>query len=440
MGPEVIWYSLGALILLIMLGVQIGIALGVASALGAFLLTSDVHIALSLLGLTAYEAIRSDALAVVPLFIFMGEVISRSGAATDLFTVCERGLKRVPGRLAAATVLGNTAFAAVSGVAIASAATFARIAYPEMRRVGYDKAYALGVISGSACLGMLIPPSVLLIVWAILTEGSVGALFIGGVLPGALMGAAFLAFVVISAMLRPGLAPAAGEGRIAADIEPPGTGELLSGLGILALVMLVLGGLWGGLFTPTEAAGFGALGSVVIGAAKRMGRRAFMEAVYDAGRSAAPIMFLLIAGAMYSRLLAMSGGIEMIQEALTGSELSAIHLILIMTVIWLLLGALVDSISVILMTVPIFFPVAMAAGIDEIAFAIFGILVIQAGLLTPPVGLLVFTLKSAVTDRSVTLGEIFRGSMPYLAIMLAVAFLVLFVPGIASWLPGRMLG
>lgn len=439
MGPEVIWYSLGALILLVMLGVQIGIALGVASALGVFLLTSDVHIALSLLGLTAYEAIRSDALAVVPLFIFMGEVISRSGAATDLFTVCERGLKRVPGRLAAATVLGNTAFAAVSGVAIASAATFARIAYPEMRRVGYNKGYALGVISGSACLGMLIPPSVLLIIWAILTEGSVGALFIGGVLPGALMGAAFLAFVVISAMVRPGLAPSAGEGKIAADLVPPAPGELLSGLGILALVMLVLGGLWGGLFTPTEAAGFGALGSVVIGAAKRMGRRAFMEAVYDAGRSAAPIMFLLIAGAMYSRLLAMSGGINMIQEAMTGSDLSAIHLILIMTVIWLLLGALVDSISVILMTVPIFFPVAMAAGLDEVAFAIFGILVIQAGLLTPPVGLLVFTLKSSVTDRSVTLAEIFRGSVPYLLIMLTVAFLVLAVPEIASWLPGRML-
>lgn len=438
MGPEVIFYSLALLIGLVLIGVQIGVALGVASAVGVFLISGDLNIALSLVGLTAFEAIRSDALAVIPLFIFMGEVISASGAATDLFTVCERGLKRLPGRLAAATVLGNAAFAAVSGVAIASAATFSRVAYPEMQRVGYQKSFSLGVIAGSACLGMLIPPSVLIIVWAILTGDSVGTLFIGGVIPGLLLAGAFTAFVVIRAIMNPAIAPTADEGVLKADRTPLTRSEKQSGFGILSLMVLVLGGLWGGFFTPTEAAGFGALGSIVVGFAKRMNRKTFMKAVYDAGRTSAPIMFLLIAGAMYARFLSMSGGIDLTQQMFLGSGLTVFAALLIMTLVWLFLGALVDSISVILMTVPIFAPVAMGFGIDPIAFAIYGILIIQAGLLTPPVGLLVFTVKSAVPDPSITLAQIFWGAMPYWLIMLALALLIFQFPEIASWLPEQI--
>ena len=200
LGPEVIFYSLVLLIALVILGVQIGIALGIASVIGVYLAYGDINIALSILGSTAYDAIRSHTLAVIPLFMLMGEIISRSGAATDLYALCDRALSRLPGRLAAATVIGNAAFAAVSGVAIASAATFSRIAYPEMRRLGYDKSYALGVIAGSGSLGMLIPPSVLLIVWAILTEGSVGALFIAGVLPGLVLGLTFVIYCTITAL------------------------------------------------------------------------------------------------------------------------------------------------------------------------------------------------------------------------------------------------
>jgi len=438
MGPEVIYYSLGLLLLLVLLGVHIGVALGLGSALGVFLLTSEPGIALSLIGMTAYEAIRSDALAVIPLFIFMGEIISRSGAATDLFSVFDRAMSRLPGRLAAATVVGNTAFAAVSGVAIASAAIFGRVAYPEMRRLNYDKSYSLGVIAGGACLGMIIPPSVLLIVWAILTEGSVGALFIGGLGPGLVLGLGMIAYCVIAAMIKPSLAPAAGDLAGRADTPALSKNELISGLGIAALVVMVLGGLWAGFFTPTEAAGFGALGSILVATLKRMGWRRFLEAVYDAGRSTAPIMFLLIAGSMYSRFLAMSGGIDMVQEFFTETGLSPVIVILMMTAVWLILGALIDSISVILMTVPIFFPVAMALGFNEIAFAIYGILIIEAGLLTPPVGLLVFTLKAAVPDSSVTLGDIFKGSIPYWILILLVALLVWVFPDLASWLPGQL--
>ncbi len=438
MGPEVIFYSLAVLLVFVLAGVHIGVALGLASVIGVYLSYGDMSIALSILGSTAYDAIRSHALAVIPLFMLMGEIISRSGAARDLYLVCDRALQRLPGRLAAATVVGNAAFAAVSGVSIAAAATFSRIAYPEMRRAGYDKSYALGVVTGCACLGMLIPPSVLLIVWAILTEGSVGALFIAGVVPGLLLGLTFVVYCVVVAVRNPSVAPAVD--RSAEETRPTELrAELISGLGIVALVFTVLGGIWLGVFTPTEAAGFGALGSIVVGWAKGMRRKEFTEAIFNAGRSTAPIMFLLIAGSMYSRLLAVSGGINMIQDLFLGTGLSVIGMILIMTVIWLLLGALIDSISIILLTVPIFVPIAVASGFNEVAFAIYGILIIEAGLLTPPMGLLVFTVKAAVPDSSVTLGDIFRGSIPYWIMMLGVAALLLLIPGLASWLPEMML-
>lgn len=438
MGPEIIFYALAFLILLVLLGVHIGIALGFTSMLGVFLITGNIDVALSVLGSTSYEAIRSHALAVIPLFVLMGEIVSRSGAATDLYRICDRGLRRLPGRLAAATVIGNTAFAAVSGVAIASAATFSRIAYPEMRRVGYDNGYALGVISGSACLGMLIPPSVLLIVWAILTEGSVGALFLGGVGPGLLLALTFMLYCVVAAMLNPAIAPAAERRDELPQEKGSASAELIGGTGIALLVVVVLGGIWRGFFTPTEAAGFGVLGSALIGWIKGMRSVAFMEAVYDAGRTTAPIMFLLVAGSMYARLLAMSGGMNFIQDLFSGSGLSTLSIILIMTGVWLVLGAIIDSISVILMTVPIFVPIAIAAGFDEIAFAIYGILIIEAGLLTPPVGLLVFTVKAAVPDSSVSLSDVFRGSLPYLIMIIAVALTILAVPELASWLPDKM--
>jgi C4-dicarboxylate transporter DctM subunit len=437
MGPEVIFYSLAILLLLVLAGIHIGVALGLASFVGVFLSYADLNIALAVLGSTAYDAIRSHSLAVIPLFMLMGEILSRSGAAHDIYQLCNRVMRFLPGRLAAATVLANAGFAAVSGVAIASAATFSRIAYPEMRRLGYNKSYALGVIAGSGSLGMLIPPSILLIVWAIITEGSVGGLFLGGVIPGILLGLGFIGYCSYAAWRTPSLAPE--NSAVAEDEKPSVKNSLVSSFGIVALIVLVLGGIWGGVFTPTEAAGFGVAGSLLIGWAKGMRLAELKDAIYQSGRSTAPILFLLIAGSMYAKMLAVSGGMSLVQDLFAGSGLGPFGLILIMTVIWLLLGTIIDSISGILLTLPIFFPVAMAAGIDETAFAIYGIIVIEAGLLTPPLGLLIFAVKAAVPDPSVTLGEIFRGSIPYWILMLAVAAAVMLLPSLASWLPGSVL-
>ena len=435
MGPEAIFYSLGILLVLVLLGTHIAVALGLASFVGVFLSYGDLNIALSILSSTAYDSIRSHSLAVIPLFMLMGEVLSRSGAARDIYLMCNRVMRPVPGRLAAATVLANAGFASVSGVAIASAATFSRIAYPEMRRLGYQKSYALGVIAGSGSLGMLIPPSILMIVWAILTEASVGALFLGGVIPGIVLGLVFVLYCAMAAWRQPDLAPAGSP----APAENAAAG-LVSAAALSALVVVVLGGIWLGVFTPTEAAGFGVLGSLLIGWGKGMGRTAFMEAIFESGRSTAPILLLLIAGSMYSRMLAVSGGMGFVEELFTGAGFGPFATIVVMTLVWLLLGTIIDSISGILLTLPIFFPVAMAAGIDEVAFAIYGIIVIEAGLLTPPLGLLIFTVKSAVPDPTVTQGEIFRGALPYWVLMLAVAAMIFVFPGLAAWLPGQVLG
>ncbi len=438
MGGDIALWMLALLIGMILLGVHIGVAFAICSALGVFLMLGSMEAALAILGNTAFEAVRKDVFAVIPLFVLMGDFISRSGAAADLYRICDRALRRLPGRLAIATIAGNTVFAAVTGVSIAAAAAFSRIAYPEMRKVGYKQTFALGAVAGSACLGMLIPPSVLLIVWAILTEMSVGALFIAGILPGVVLALLFSAYVVISAIRNPEIAPAFDDSLLEMTQEETRS-EVIGGLGILFLILLVIGGIWTGLFTPTEAAGFGAIGALLIGVVKGMRGKEILAAIFQAGKTTAPIMFLLITAQMYSRLLAMGGAVNYIKGLFLTLGVDPFLIIGVMVVIWILLGMLIDSVSIILLTVPIFAPIAAVLGIDPLAFAIFGILVIEAGLLTPPFGLLVYTVKGSVPDPTATLSKIFSGSFPYFLLILVAAFIVLFVPALANWLPAIML-
>lgn len=254
MGADIVLWMLALLVTLIVMGVHIGIALALCSGLGVWLMIGSFEAAVSIMGNTAYEAVRKDVFAVIPLFVLMGDIISRSGAAGDLYRICDRGLKRLPGRLAIATIAGNTVFAAVTGVSIAAAAAFSRIAYPEMKKLGYKDTFSVGAVAGSACLGMLIPPSILLIVWAILTEMSVGALFIAGIIPGIVLALLFSGYVVTAAKLRPHVAPSSNQDLVILSSEERKQ-ELIGGLGIVGLIFLVIGGLWFGLFTPTEAAG-----------------------------------------------------------------------------------------------------------------------------------------------------------------------------------------
>ena len=434
-----IFSVLTLLLVLVFLGVHIAVALGTASALGVFFLLGSADIALSVLSGTAYEALRKDIYIVIPLFVLMGAFVSHSGAAKDIYTISNRAFRKIPGCLAVATVSGNSVFAAITGVSIASAATFSRIAYPEMVALGYKKNYALGVIAGSACLGILIPPSILMIIWAVLTEISIGALFIAGLLPGLLLATFFILYCIITAKLNPHIAPPCPVTHDEVIDPAQRRSESISGFAILGLIGIVIGGIWGGFLTPTEAAGFGAMGAFIVGILKGMRLKEIMDAINVAGKTTAPIMILLITASMYSRFLAMGGAVSVIHETMFSISENPMILLSMIFFVWLLLGMFIDSTSIILLTVPIFAPIAELLGINALAFAIFGVLVIEAGLLTPPFGLLIYTVKAAVPDQSVTLGMIFKGAIPYWIMLLVVAILILIFPFLTTWLPQRLL-
>lgn len=435
-SPEFAAIIIAVLVMSILLGIPVVISLGLTSFFGLAYLMGTFDIASSLLASSAFGAIRAYEFATIPLFVLLGEILAKSGAATDLFKLINQSFKRLPGRLALATVGGNAAFGAVTGVSIASAAAFSRIAYPEMARAKYDKGIALGCIAGSASLGMLLPPSVLLIIWGVMAEQSIGKLFIAGVIPGLLLASLFFLFLLVFALLRPRLFGSAHEQD--AVVEKADARARIGATGVILMILLIFGGIWFGLFTPTEAAGIGVLGAVMIGVAKGMKWRDFSASILNTGRISAPLLFLLITAQMYSRLLSMGGIGDMIGDLFLG--VGGVYLTLaIMVGIWLLLGMFLDSTSIILLTVPIFAPIATALGFEPLAFAILGILAIEAGLLTPPLGLCVYTVKGCISDPDASLGLIFRGSIPYWIILLLVVLLVALFPGIANWLPTKMM-
>ncbi len=438
------------LLALVFLGVHVAVALGVTSAIGIYLVTGKLRIVEATLASTAAEALRDFTFAVIPLFMLMGEFIGRSGAITDIYVAINRGLKKIPARLAIATVLGNTVFSFVTGVSIASAAAFSRIAYPEMKAHRYDRGFSLGAIAGSSCLGMLIPPSVLMIVWGILTEQSIGRLFLAGVLPGILLAVLFILYIVVRALMNPELV---GEGAAHVDHEAvtvedgfdstqaelPMGQFLTSMLGVFGIIGAVLGGIWFGVFTPTEGAGAGAALALILAWLKGMRWTAFLDAIYAVGKTAAPIMILLLAAALYSRTLAMTGVTNAIRDFFVQSGLDPFVVLAIIIVIWFILGMIIDSISIMLLTVPIVEPIALAFGFDQVAFAIIGIIAIEAGLLTPPFGLLVYTVKAAIRDEDIGVQKIFYSSIPYWFVMLFTVLLIVLFPGIANWLPNLLM-
>ena len=436
---------------LVAFGVHIAIALGMTSALGIWLVTGADSYAFrtvqTMLAATAYEAIRAYVFAVIPLFMLMGEFIGRSGTVTDVYRGINRLLKKIPGRLAIATVIGNALFSFVTGVSIASAAAFSRIAYPEMKRFGYHKGFALGAVAGSSCLGMLIPPSVLMIVWGILTEQSIGQIFAAGVLPGLLLTALFIIYVFSRSIIHPGLvgagassetAKAVGADITLEEVDEVSTGQfIVSLIGIMLVIVTVLGGIWFGIFTPTEGAGAGAFIGLMLGIIKGMRFREIIDSILNVGRTSAPILLLLVTAALYSRTLAMTGMANAIEGVFLGSGMPNWLILTVMVGIWFLLGMIIDSISIMLLTAAIFAPIAVKMGMDPIAFAVVGIIAIEAGLYTPPFGLLVYTVKSAIQniEPDMNVMTIFKSSTPYWMIMLIGMILIINFPEIATYLP-----
>ncbi|WP_366658289.1 TRAP transporter large permease [Fodinicurvata sp. EGI_FJ10296] len=435
-GMEIGLGSLAAILILIWLGMHVGIALSLVSFVGIWLLRGNADQAAGILSLAARESISSYLFGVVPLFVLMGLVVSRADIGRDTFDVANRIFRRVRGGLGMATVGANAVFAAITGISIASAAVFAKVAVPEMLRIGHTPRFATGVVAGSSVLGMLIPPSLLLILYGIIAEQSVGLLFIAGILPGILLAVAFCAGIWVMVRFWSGftgvpVAPApdtsARRGLLADSI-----GKLLP---ILALVTLVLGGIYGGIFTPTEAGAVGALGAIAIAVVKRrMGVRALWGVTLETGHITAAICFLIIAATMYSRMLALSGLPAAMTQWIIALDSGIYGFIFFYVLVLIVLGTILDSSSIMLITLPLALPVAGAMQIDLIWFGIITVLAVEIGLLTPPLGLSVYVIKGALDDPEIGLGDVFAGAAPFAVIMLFVLALIVAFPPIATGL------
>ena len=341
---------------LVFAGVHIAIALGITAALGIYLMTGDVEVVRNFVANTAYEALRDYVFAVIPLFMLMGDFLAKCGAARDIYALANRLSGWLPARLAVATILSNALFGFVTGVSIAAAAAFSRIAYPEMRRYGYRRDFALGAVAGSACLGMLIPPSVLMIVWCVLTEISIGKMFLAGVIPGLLAAGGMIVYVVIAAILKPELV---GErrplatGAVGADVsatptvalpedEQPIGALLFSTMLVILLVAGTLGAIWLGVCTPTEGASVGAIGSLILALIKGIKPRETWQVVLDVGRTCGPLLLLLFCAQLYSRVLAMTGFTEAAKAFLLSTGAGPWGILTVMVAIWFVLGCLIE--------------------------------------------------------------------------------------------------
>ncbi|MDN2581826.1 TRAP transporter large permease [Aquibium sp. ELW1220] len=435
-GIEIGIACVAALILLISLGMPIGVGMIVVSFAGVSFIRNET-VAMRMMGSVANDSLEEYLFAVVPLFVLMGLLVTVSGVGKDTFDLFERLLRRVRAGLGVATVFANAVFASITGISIASASVFSRVAVPEMTRHGYRRSFSTGVVAGSSVLGMLIPPSLLMIVYAVLAEESVGRMFLAGIGPGILLALLFSATIVIMATWwkdsvferAPDVEPAVEDDRSLGGFV------LSKGTPIIVLVGLVLGGLYGGFFNPTEAGAVGALGALVIALMRRsLGGGRMWSLLVETGQVTVSVLFLIMAATFFSRMLAMSGLPAMLAETLLQSSIGPYGFLLIFIVLIIVMGCLIDSISIMLILLPIALPVAKAAGFDLIWFGVLTVVAVEIGLLTPPFGLSVYTIKSAIDDPTLKVGEIFRGTLPFVfAMIVALAILVAF-PQISVWL------
>ena len=428
--------SVGLVFVLILLGIHIGVVLAAVSVLTIWFITGKFSVAISLLQTTAYSAVMDYVFAVVPLFVLMGLFSTLSGATRELFTAAQVFLGRVRGGIGIATVFANALFAAITGVSIASAAVFSKIALPEMERLQYDRKFSLGIVAGSAILGMLIPPSVLMIVYGVITEQAIGKLFIAGILPGLVVTAILSLGIWTMVYVKPSIG---GNLDVARRLDFRTTVRTLATpWAVVALIILVMGGIWGGLFTPTEAGAVGAGGGFLLVVIKRkLNLRTLWEVLLDAGQTTASLFMLLICAQMYSRMLTMSGLAGKITAGVSALPVPPMAIILGFIVVFLLLGCIIDSTSIILLTIPLMHPIALKLGYHPIWFTIVSIVAIEIGLLTPPFGMVVFAMKSSLGEK-VQIEEIFTGSAPFLFLLAISLAIIIAFPILSTWLPSLM--
>lgn len=416
---------------LMLLRVPIGMAMGLVGVAGFGYLTSAGP-ALKIVGHTTMRTVTDFNYAVVPLFLLMGAFATTSGMSRELFRAANSFIGHLRGGLGIATILACGGFAAICGSSVATAATFSRVAYPEMRRFKYPESFSAGVIAAGGTLGIMIPPSTVLAIYGIITEQDIGKLFVAGVIPGILAVIMYAGTVSLIGYLRPGYLPTGPKASWPERLE-----SLKSVWATLLLFAFVIGGLYGGIFTATEAAGAGAGGAFLIGLVRgRLSGKDILRCLLETTRTTAAVFTILIGALLFGYFLTITQTPQKVTEFLTGLGIGNYGVLALILLMYLLLGCLMDALAMIILTVPIIFPLIKQMGFDPIWFGVVVVMTVELGLIHPPVGMNIFVIKSVLED--VKISTIFAGVIPFIITdLIRLAILVAF-PILATWLPSHM--
>ncbi|MFO7600404.1 MAG: TRAP transporter large permease [Candidatus Desulfacyla sp.] len=432
MSPEMIGIlGIVVMFILLALGMYIGMAMALVGFLGLCIIVGWDS-GLSILGITPLAEGSSYTLSVIPLFVLMGQFAFISGISTDIYKSVYAWMGRFRGGLAMATVCACAGFAAVCGSSLATGATMGMVAIPEMDKYKYNQRLSTGCVAAGGTLGILIPPSIGFVIYGILTQESIGRLFMAGIVPGILLAILFILSIYVQCKLNPEMGPRGESTTWKTKIRS------LSGTwGILVLIFIVMGGLYLGIVTPTEAAGVGAFGSFAIALFKgKLSVQGLIQCLIETGKTTAMIFLIIIGANIFSSFLGLARIPMGLADAIAGLALPKIVILMAIILIYVLMGCVMDCYAIMILTVPIIFPVIEALQFDPIWFGVLMVIVLEVGLITPPVGLNVFVLKAAAPNVPLTV--IFRGILPFLGAALLLIILLILFPQLALFLPSRM--
>jgi tripartite ATP-independent transporter DctM subunit len=423
--------SFFALFALLFFGVPLAFSLGLVG-LVAFSLAIGANAAAAMAAQITWDTLSSYTLSVLPLFVLMGNFVNHSGLSRELYDASNAFIGHRRGGLAMATILASGGFAAVCGSSIATAATISTVALPSMRRYGYSPALSTGSIAAGGTLGILIPPSVIMVIYGSMTETSIGHLFIAGIIPGILAVLLYMAAIAIFTAINPDAGPAGP--RVAWRERFTALRQVWM---VLTLFLIVIGGIYLGVFTPTEAAGIGAAGAFIAALLRRsMTFPELVRILFDSARTSAALMAVLVGALIFSNFVNITGAPEIIVNALKAVDVPPLAVMMLILLFYLVLGCVFDALAMILLTVPIFFPLVMALGFDPVWFGIIVVVVVELSLITPPIGMNLFVIHSVARDIPMT--TIYRGILPFILVdIVRLAILVLF-PWIILFLPRQM--
>jgi tripartite ATP-independent transporter DctM subunit len=423
--------GIAILFLLMFFNMPIGFAMAFIGFTGVIYLGS-IEAAFAVMGMEPFSQAASYIMSVLGMFILMGEFAFNSGLSERLYYTANKWLGHLPGGLAIATVAACAGFSAICGSSIATAATMGSVVLPEMKKFQYKNALATGCVAAGGTLGILIPPSNCLIVYALLTEQSIVDLYIASLLPGVLLAALFTITIIIQVKLKPNIAPMQPIVSVKEKMK-----SVTQSVDIMALFVLMMGGLYGGLFTANEAGAIGAGGALLISIVRRsIGTKSFLNSISSTVQTTAMVMAIVIGAMIFNRFLAITMIPMMLAGFVSDVNIPALAVVIVMFIIYLALGCFMDGMAMMLLTMPIFFPVIVAANINPIWFGVIVVIVMEMAAITPPVGMNVFVIAGVARD--VPMNTIFRGIFPFMIPLAICALLVMVFPSLALFLPGTM--